>query len=322
MSPSPAVSVVLPTYDRLEYLQAAVTSVLNQTFTDWELLIADDGSGAETQSYLDSLEHLPAVRVLRLPHTGNPGAVRNRALRVARGRYIAFIDSDDLWLANKLEIQLAVHRRGEACRWSYTALIRVDAKGQVLPTESNYRRLIQGGAIFERLLTMEIAVATPSVLAERDFVEELGGFDEQQLYFEDYDLWLRMSLRSDALAVAEPLVCVRNHADHYSADRVAVYKARFRLLAKMSTIASTERQHAILRDEHAKTAMALARVHATYGRGRKALGMLWKSRRRALRSAWWPYAAGVAARGLTPAWLVGIVRSYRARRSRKPVPGG
>lgn len=312
MSLPPAVTVILPTYDRLEYLQAAVTSVLTQTFSDWELLIADDGSGPETQAYLKSLEPVPGVRILRLAHQGNPGAVRNQALRSARGRYIAFLDSDDLWLPAKLASQVDAHARDAACRWSYTALVRVDASGQVLPTERNYRRLIQGGAIFEKLLTLEIAVATPSVLAERSFIEELGGFDERQLYFEDYDLWLRMSLRSPVLAIAEPLVCVRNHADHYSANRVGVYEARFRLIEKMAGMVSTKRQHTILRGERAKTALALARVHAGYGRGREALALLWRSRQRALQPSWWPQAATIAARGLAPSWLVGTVRKDRA----------
>ncbi len=308
---APAVTVILPTYDRLAYLQAAVASVLAQTFKDWELLIADDGSGAETQTYLSSLEGIAGVRVLRLAHRGNPGAVRNRALRIARGHFIAFIDSDDLWFPTKLETQLGAHRHNSACRWSYTALIRVDAAGQVLPTESKRYRYVQSGAIFEQLLTLAIAVATPSVMAERSFIEELGGFDENQLYFEDYDLWLRMSVCSDVLGIAEPLVYVRNHANHYSADRVAVYEARFRLIGKMTATASTQRQHAILRDERAKTAMSLARVHAAYGRGPKTLGLLWQSRRRALRPEWWPQATDAAARALAPPWLLGIVRRYR-----------
>lgn len=312
----PLITVVLPTYDRLEYLQAAVASVLAQTFTDWELVIADDGSGTETQAYLSTLERHAGVRVLRLTHTGNPGAVRNRALQVARGHYIAFIDSDDLWMPTKLESQVDALRRSGACRWSYTALTRIDASGEPLPTEKTRQRLIQGGAIFERLLTLEIAVATPSVLAERRFIDELGGFDEGQRYFEDYDLWLRMSVRSDALALPEPLVCVRNHAEHYSANRVGVYEARFRLIEKVGSMVSTPRQRAILRDERAKTALSLARVHAACGRGGKALGMLWRSRYRALQPAWWPPACGIAARALAPAWLVNSVRKRRTGRQR------
>jgi glycosyltransferase involved in cell wall biosynthesis len=264
---------------------------------------------------LDSLEHTAGVRILRLAHTGNPGAVRNQALHGARGQYVAFIDSDDLWMPAKLETQVDALRRS-ACRWSYTALIRIDAAGQALATEKVRYRPIESGAIFERLLTLEIAVATPSVLAERGFIDELGGFDERQQYFEDYDLWLRMSVRSDVLGIPEPLVCVRNHAEHYSANRVGVYESRFRLIEKMAAVASTQRQRAILDEERAKTALSLARVHAACGRGSKALRMLWRSRRYALQPRLWPQAFGIAARALAPEWMAEIVRKRRAGRRR------
>src|ERR1700675_1890440 len=84
---SPEVSVVLPTFNRLKYLRAAVDSVLAQTFTDWELIVADDGSEGETAAYVAALANQPRVKVLRLAHTGNPGAVRNAACPAARGEY-------------------------------------------------------------------------------------------------------------------------------------------------------------------------------------------------------------------------------------------
>src|SRR6185437_668849 len=94
-SPPPLVSVILPTFNRLGYLQAAVDSVFNQTMRDWELIVADDGSDSETRAYLQSFAEKPRVRVLWLSHSGNPGAVRNAALQCARGEYVAFLDSDD-----------------------------------------------------------------------------------------------------------------------------------------------------------------------------------------------------------------------------------
>src|SRR6476659_3353634 len=100
----PAVSVILPTYNRANFLAASISSVLSQTFTDIELIIADDGSDDEVYAYLCSIEH-PAVRVIRLPHSGNPARVRNAALRLATGHYVAFQDSDDVWKPRKLELQ-------------------------------------------------------------------------------------------------------------------------------------------------------------------------------------------------------------------------
>jgi len=117
---TPTVSIVLPTFNRLPYLRAAVDSVFAQSFQDWELIIADDGSDAETSAYLQTVAGMPRVKLLCLPHTGNPPAVRNAALREAHAEYVAFLDSDDIWLPRKLESQLASLRCRPTRKWSYT----------------------------------------------------------------------------------------------------------------------------------------------------------------------------------------------------------
>src|SRR5689334_6622702 len=93
----PAVSIVMPTYNRLEFLPATVESVLRQTMPDWELIVADDGSSAETLDYLESLTQDARVRLLRLRRSGNAGGARNAAIASARASMLAFLDSDDLW---------------------------------------------------------------------------------------------------------------------------------------------------------------------------------------------------------------------------------
>src|SRR5688500_18037974 len=118
MMAGPLVTIVLPTFDRFEFLPAAVQSVFGQTMPDWELVIADDGSGREVRDYLDSLNDGARVRTLFLPHSGNSGTARNAAIAVARAPYIAFLDSDDLWEPRKLERQLAMTRAEDGCDWS------------------------------------------------------------------------------------------------------------------------------------------------------------------------------------------------------------
>ncbi len=114
-----SVSIILPTFGRLEYLRATVASVYRQTLQDWELIIADDGSDAETRAYLRTLEADSRVRLLWLTHTGIPAVVRNGALREARGEYVAFLDSDDLWAPEKLSRQVAMLRSRPLCGWCY-----------------------------------------------------------------------------------------------------------------------------------------------------------------------------------------------------------
>jgi len=300
---TPAVSVVLPTFNRLKYLRPAVDSVFAQSCDDWELIIADDGSGTETMAYLRTLLADARVRLLAMAHSGSPSVVRNAALREARGEYVAFLDSDDVWLPRKLEAQLDALRASH-CRWSYTALMRVNESGEVIP----YTRLRQtpGGSILKQLLCLEVAVATPAVMVERTLLNEVHGFDEEQPYFEEYDLWLRLNLRAPVCAVAEPLVQIRNHEQHYSADRIGVFRARLRLLDKLSTVADLG---SALRAERAKTAGALAEVLAVAERRVEALHMLLKSMSFAANSPRnLARAAMTAARVFAPSWLRALVR--------------
>jgi len=125
---TPTVSIILPTFNRLKYLRPAVESVFSQTFQDWELILADDGSDDGTRAYLRTLSESSRIKLILLPHTGNPGRVRNAALREAKGDYIAFLDSDDLWLPPKLETQIKALRDSPR-RWSYTAFDRIDEFG-------------------------------------------------------------------------------------------------------------------------------------------------------------------------------------------------
>lgn len=297
---APAVSIILPTYNRLHFLRAAVASVFAQTFADWELIVADDGSDENTLAYLGRLAD-PRVRLIRLSHTGNPPAVRNAALRVARGRYVAFLDSDDLWLPRKLEVHLArLCARGD-CRWNYSALVRIDAKGEVMARDSLRAWIPYEGDIFEQLLTLEAAVATPTVVAERALVEQAGLFDEQQPYFEEYDLWLRLNRLSEIGVIREPLALVRSHHEHYTSDRVRVYAARTRLLDKVEAVATGARLRRALRTERAKNVAHLANAYARRGQRWNALrtlllgcGYLGRA------SQTWRQAAGAAGRTLLP----------------------
>ena len=116
----PTISVILPTFNRSRFLRSAVASVFAQSYTDWELIIADDGSDEETRSYLRGIMG-PRVKTLWLSHSGNPSRVRNTAIEAANGRYLAFLDSDDVWAPAKLEKQIGAFRERANSRWSYTA---------------------------------------------------------------------------------------------------------------------------------------------------------------------------------------------------------
>src|SRR6185503_18864604 len=156
----PTVSIILPTFNRTRWLEPAIDSVLGQTFADWELIIADDGSSEETQNYLRGIE-TQRIRILWLSHGGNPSRARNAALDVASGKYVAFIDSDDVWSPHKLDRQLAAMQASRS-RWSYTACDRIDADGRLLAAELQPATPLRNGWIFEQLLALEVSVAMPA----------------------------------------------------------------------------------------------------------------------------------------------------------------
>ncbi len=218
------VSVILPTYNRLAYLQEAIDSVFSQSYSQWELIVIDDGSTDGTVDHVRSIND-PRVHVIALDHSGLPSKVRNAGLRHARGRYIAFLDSDDAWEPRKLELQLDDLRRSNGAGWSYTKVTRVDENGTSLSDGSIKPWRECSGRILADLLRIDAIVATPAVIVERALVEAVGGFDESLRVCEDYDLWFRIAPLSDARALSVRLCRVRIHAGSCTANRAEVHRS-------------------------------------------------------------------------------------------------
>lgn len=256
----PTVSIVMPTFNRLEHLRAAIASVHVQTFEDWELILVDDGSDDATREHLRSVQHRRTTVVLG-PHTGVPAAARNRGIALARGRYIAFLDSDDCWAPLKLERQLELMRAAPARRWSYTAVRRIDATGRVLPP-SPVAWAPHAGSILEQVLRIDAQIAMPSVIAETAFVRELGGFDERLRMIEDYDLWARMAIKSEVSVDAEPTTDVRNHGEQLTLDRGGKLAGWAAFYAKMEGLVPTEPLRALCRERRNEHVLLLAAEHA------------------------------------------------------------
>jgi glycosyltransferase involved in cell wall biosynthesis len=304
----PRVSIVLPSFNRLKFLRSAVDSVFAQSFTAWELIVADDGSDQKTCDYLQSLER-PGVKVLRLPHSGNPAAVRNAACRLAGGEYIAFLDSDDVWHPHKLALQVAsldAHRdRG----WGNTAFAVIDESGSLLTGERARWWPACEGWILEGLIKMDAVIAIPTVMVRRELLEKAGGFDTGQRMCEDYDLWLRLASLSEIDGVHETLVSVRSHQEHFH-RYPTVFEDRGRALEKLLKNRSDRSVLPLLRRERARAAADLARSQAVLGGRWAALRTLVKSSQYswAFRD-WWVGGAHAAVRAVAPARILKIARA-------------
>jgi len=270
----PVVSIILPTFNRLAFLRPAIESVFAQTFADWELVIGDDGSNAETRAYLHAVQAAPRVTVICSPHTGKPSVVINLALREARGKYVAFLDSDDVWLPRKLESQIDSLRRHPDRHWSYTKFALIDASGK--PSARAREWPAPSGWILEKLLREETVIAQPSVLVERELLMRLGAFDEDLVMCYDDELWFRLAADAQIDGIDQPLTLVRRHDQHSGSDVIA-WRDRRRVFEKALRESRDGPLDSLLRQLRAKMSAGLARSQATSGRRREALGTLFSS---------------------------------------------
>jgi glycosyltransferase involved in cell wall biosynthesis len=204
----PLVTVVIPTWNRKALLGEAIASVAGQTYRNWELIVADDGSSDGTADALRASGE-PRLRVVALDHQGSIARARNAGAAAGSGALIAFLDSDDLWLPRKLELQVAALCAGPA-RWCYGNYAHIDPGGEPLPGRPVAFRA-ENGRIVRQMLLDETAVTICTMLLERDLFDALGGFDETMRLRDDFDFGLRLAAAADAVAVPEAVALVRVH---------------------------------------------------------------------------------------------------------------
>lgn len=207
----PQVSVIIPTYNRAVWVAEAVASVLVQTYRDFEVIVVDDASHDDTLERLGRF--FPQVTLVRSDSRRGVSGARNLGVRAARGKWLAFLDSDDLWLPEKLDRQMAYLREQPHLIICQTDEIWVRNGVRVTPPMT-HRKI--GGEIF--LPSLRRCLVSPSaVVLRRELFDEMGGFDESLPAAEDYDLWLRIAWRYPVGLVPEPLVIKRGgHPDQLS----------------------------------------------------------------------------------------------------------
>jgi glycosyltransferase involved in cell wall biosynthesis len=304
----PRVSVIIPTYNRADCVVDAIRSVQRQTVPDVEIVVADDGSTDGTAVSVQSLGD--AVVYLSLRHRGRPAAARNAGLRQAQSEFIAFLDSDDLFLPHKLRVQLAALEASPKAGMVYSdgyfvRNYRDQPLGHVLdamptPTGDVFPALVRGNFLFPAV-----------VLVRRVCLDLVGVFDEDAALVgvEDYDLWLRIAARFPVVYVPGDVAAIRRHQGSLSRDTMAIKRGVLAVLSKLRDLhPDLAHQHRVcLYEAYARCHGAIALHHLRKGRAipgfRHGLGAL-------------AYTTLIPGRGLRAfgSWL----RHRRQRRAAQP----
>lgn len=199
---SPKVSVIIPSFNRAHLIDNAIQSVLNQTFVDFEVIVVDDGSTDNTKEVVTKYKD----RVIYIYQDNNErSSARNNGIKHSSGQFITFLDSDDLYLPDKLMVQVGAMVRNPDCGMSYSYSIWIDEEGRYLHT---WRDNLNGWIYPEMMLAKHNKIAVPSVMIRKSIIDSVGYFNELISTCEDYEYWCRIAQKFPVLLVKKGLVVI------------------------------------------------------------------------------------------------------------------
>jgi glycosyltransferase involved in cell wall biosynthesis len=200
-----AVTVVVPTMNRAAVVPLTVHSILRQREVEVRVLVVDEASSDDTVATLERLGD-PRVSIIRHDRPKGAGSARNTGLERVETEWVAFCDDDDVWAPTKVAAQLEALAAEPGASWSCSGSVLVDVAWRIL----DHQRLHEGGDVLSRLLVQNVIPGGGSgVVARTSLVRDAGGFREQEIASEDWDLWVRLAQRSPIAVVDAPLVGYR-----------------------------------------------------------------------------------------------------------------
>lgn len=291
---SSAVSVVIATYNKADTIRAAIDSVLNQTYRDFEILVVDDGSTDDTaqrvKPYGDKIRYLPKKN-------GGTGSTRNLGIAQARGRFVAFLDGDDLWLPNKLELQMAAFEKEPQLAAVQCSAHYVDPALKVIET----RRCSPGqDTLLDFLLFRNLPAFASCVVIKKEILEKIGGFGLNLVILSDWDMCCRIARAGTLRSVPEPLVLYRQYPNNQSRSVEIHIWSGMRSMRRFFADPSLPPE--IKRKERRIRARFYAMIAGGYVRNRNwSKGFAWSCRALRTSLAVAPYVAGMPLRRLRKA---------------------
>ena len=238
MADSIKISVIIPTYNRAEYICDSIDSVFEQNYnkSSFEVIVIDDGSTDNTKAVIKKYGN--KVRYFSIPHSGKPAVARNFGIKKAKGDLIAFQDSDDVWPKDKFKNQIHIFD-DENIVMSYGQALAINSNGLVSDNKIVDEDVINYGENFDKLLKTN-AISTLTVIVRKDVLKEIGCFNESNdlRAIEDYELWLRISAKyhNGIKMINKPLAYYRKHDNNISiADKLTSQKRIINVLKSLLT---------------------------------------------------------------------------------------
>ena len=214
----PTVSVIIPTYNHADYVLQTLDSVFAQTFTEYEIVVVNDGSPDDTSARLKPLADAGRIRYLEQPNAGQ-AAARNRGLAEAGGEFIAFLDDDDVWPPDKLAWQVEILRAEPDVDVVYGQRTVMDGNGEPHPGEQ-----APEGEVLARFVSQGWIQSPGQVLIRKTALTRAGGFDPAIWGTDDWDLWLRLASGSRFRYRARLALVYRRHATNASINFLRMWK--------------------------------------------------------------------------------------------------
>ena len=261
---APAVAVIIPAYNAAAHVGEALDSVFAQTFTDYEVIVVNDGS-PDTPELERALEPYRGRIVYLVQENQGPSAARNAAILAARAEYVAFLDSDDIWEPNHLAELTAALREDPSLDLVYQDALLF---GEGVPAGLTFMQAApsRGPVTFESLLRFECSVITSCVAARKKALTDAGLFDPRFYRSEDYDLWLRLAHGGGRLAYRRRVSGRhRVHGGSLAADMTRIYESQVEVYGKLARELKLSPQSRRLMDEQVRR----CRADIAYTEGRR-----------------------------------------------------
>ncbi len=232
------ISVIIPAYNCAKTIKETIESVLNQSFTDLELLVINDGS---TDSSLDIVSKIKDSRIKIFSYTNAGGNVsRNRGINHAVGEFISLLDADDIWTPDKLATQLQALEENPPTKVAYSWTDYIDEYGKFVHSGTH---ISLDGNVYEHLLVKNFLENGSNPLICKDALLTVGGFDESLLAGQDWDMWLRLAREFNFVAVPEVQILYRISANSLSCNLARQEKACLQVLNKAYSTSPESLQH-------------------------------------------------------------------------------